>query len=33
MYDRVFVPLRYVAELFNADVRWDAEAQGAYIYK
>jgi len=30
--DRVFVPLRFVAELLGAEVRWDGANRAAYVY-
>jgi len=29
--DRIFVPVAYVAQQFGATIRWDADAQAAYI--
>ena len=29
--DRTFVPIAYVAQMLNADVRWDGDAQAVYI--
>ena len=31
--DTVFVPLRYVAELLGASVRWDADSRAVYVYQ
>ena len=31
--DRVFVPLRYIAELLNATPRWDGDNMAAYVYQ
>ena len=30
---RIFVPLAYISEHFNVDVKWDSEAQAVYISK
>ena len=33
IYDRTFVPARYVSEVLGAIVRWDGSAQAVYIYR
>jgi hypothetical protein len=30
---RVFIPVRYVAEVIGAEVRWDSENQAIYVYR
>ena len=30
--DRIFLPLRYIADLLDAEARWDSSSRSAYIY-